>query len=121
METIPYQKCPVCNGSGVDYSPYSPITTSATSSPCTACNGAKMIPEYIIHENNSTKVNFPEASDFKERRKKLNLSMQDVTDVTGIGKPTISRIEKGNNVFYKTGVKLWAHYEELEDIMNDGK
>lgn len=47
---------------------------------------------------------------FKERRLKLKLSMQDVTDQTGIGKATISRIERGNDAFYKTIVALNDFY-----------
>lgn len=47
---------------------------------------------------------------FKERRQKLNLSMQDVTDQTDISKATISRIERGNDAFYKTIIALDSFY-----------
>lgn len=47
---------------------------------------------------------------FKERRLKLKLSIQDVTDQTGIRKATISRIERGNDAFYKTIVVLNDFY-----------
>ena len=49
---------------------------------------------------------------FKERRQKLNLSMQDVTDQTDISKSTISRIERGNDAFYETVVKLDKFYRD---------
>ena len=44
----------------------------------------------------------PSWREFYHRRKQLNLSMQDVTDCTGIGKATISRLEKGKEVYYGT-------------------
>ena len=37
---------------------------------------------------------------FYHRRKKLRLSMQDVTDMTGVSKSTISRLERGEDVNY---------------------
>jgi predicted transcriptional regulator len=44
----------------------------------------------------------PSWREFYHRRKRLNLSMQDVTNCTGISKSTISRLEKGKEVFYGT-------------------
>lgn len=42
----------------------------------------------------------PSWREFYHRRKSLNLSMQDVTNCTGVSKATISRLEKGKEVFY---------------------
>ena len=44
----------------------------------------------------------PNWRDFKPRRQKLNLSMQDVANMCGCSKATISRLEKGNEVYYST-------------------
>ena len=49
---------------------------------------------------------------FKERRQKLNMSMQNVTDKTDISKATISRIERGQDAFYKTIVALDKFYSD---------
>lgn len=49
---------------------------------------------------------------FKERRQRLNMSMQDVTDKTDISKATISRIERGQDAFYKTIVALDKFYSD---------
>lgn len=49
---------------------------------------------------------------FKQRRQKLNLSMQDVTNKTDISKATISRIERGNDAFYDTVMKLDKFYSD---------
>ena len=46
----------------------------------------------------------------RNRRLKLHLSMQDVTDKTGISKATISRIEHGNDAFFKTIMILHEFY-----------
>jgi DnaJ-class molecular chaperone len=41
--TVPYQTCPLCNGSGIEL----PTGLStATSFPCSVCKGAKVIPQY---------------------------------------------------------------------------
>jgi predicted transcriptional regulator len=42
----------------------------------------------------------PSCREFYHRRKELKLSMQDVTNCTGVSKSTISRLEKGKEVFY---------------------
>lgn len=42
----------------------------------------------------------PSWREFYHRRKELKLSMQDVTKCTGVSKSTISRLEKGKEVFY---------------------
>lgn len=44
----------------------------------------------------------PSWREFHHRRKQLGLSMQDVTNCTGVSKSTISRLEKGKEVFYGT-------------------
>lgn len=49
---------------------------------------------------------------FKERRQKLNMIMQDVADKTDISKATISRIERGQDAFYKTVVALDKFYSD---------
>ncbi|WP_340114194.1 helix-turn-helix domain-containing protein [Maribellus mangrovi] len=49
---------------------------------------------------------------FKERRRKLNMSMQDVTDKTKISKATISRIERGGDAFFKTVMQLNKFYSD---------
>lgn len=42
----------------------------------------------------------PSWREFYHRRKRLGLSMQDVTNCTGVSKSTISRLEKGKETFY---------------------
>lgn len=49
---------------------------------------------------------------FKERRQRLNMSMQDVTDKTDISKATISRVERGQDAFFKTVVTLDRFYSD---------
>lgn len=51
---------------------------------------------------------------FKECRKKLNLSMRDVTAKTGISIATISRLEQGNEVFYSNVKNLYEFYNSNE-------
>ena len=41
---MPFQKCPVCNGSGVGHLPLFP-TTKSTRPPCKICAGAGIIDE----------------------------------------------------------------------------
>lgn len=52
----------------------------------------------------------PSWRDFIGRRKRLNLSMQDVTNCTGICKATISRLERGSEVYYGTVKQLNDFY-----------
>ena len=52
-------------------------------------------------------------SEFKIRRIKLNMSMQDVADKTGISKATISRLEQGKDVLSKTEKKLNEFYSTI--------
>jgi len=42
----------------------------------------------------------PSWREFYHRRKQLGLSMQDVTNCTGVSKATISRLEQGKEVYY---------------------
>lgn len=51
---------------------------------------------------------------FKKYRKKLNLSMRDVTRKTGISIATISRLEQGNEVFYSNVKALYEFYRSNE-------
>lgn len=52
----------------------------------------------------------PSLDEFKQRREKLRLSMQDVTDGCGVSKATISRIENGHDADYSTVKKLHEFY-----------
>lgn len=45
LETIPYQRCPVCNGAGRTVADG---FTSAVYQTCKACNGAMIIPMHIL-------------------------------------------------------------------------
>ena len=45
LETVPYQCCPVCNGTG---QVLADGFTSAVYQPCKVCNGAMIIPMYIV-------------------------------------------------------------------------
>lgn len=49
---VPYQKCPVCEGSGVVWNPHAMST--APSQICSVCNGAKIIPQYVITQPSLT-------------------------------------------------------------------
>lgn len=74
-------------------------------------NALRMVDEaYFEVKNCSIPIVMP--SLFKERRLKLNLSMQDVTNQTDISKATISRIERGNDAFYDTVMKLDKFYTD---------
>lgn len=42
----------------------------------------------------------PSWREFLLRRQKLKLSLQDVANATGVSKPTISRLERGKEVYY---------------------
>ncbi len=44
----------------------------------------------------------PSWREFYHRRKSLKLSMQDVTNCTGVSKATISRLERGKETYYGT-------------------
>jgi DNA-binding XRE family transcriptional regulator len=52
----------------------------------------------------------PPLAGFKERRQKLSLSMQGVTNNTGVSKATISRIERGHKADYENVRKLNNFY-----------
>lgn len=52
----------------------------------------------------------PELSDFKARRKKLHLTLEQVKTQSGIAKSTISRIENGNEAQYRIVRKLHEFY-----------
>ena len=52
----------------------------------------------------------PHWRDFKGRRQQLNLSMQDVADCCGCSKSTISRLEKGKEVYYSTVKAIHRFY-----------
>lgn len=45
MNCIPYQKCPVCDGKGFVWN--TGVISSVT---CDVCNGAKIIPMYIVED-----------------------------------------------------------------------
>ena len=47
LETVPYQCCPVCNGTG---QVLADGFTSAVYQPCKVCNGAMIIPMYIVEK-----------------------------------------------------------------------
>ena len=117
MKTIPYQKCPVCdgrrtvpNGFYVNYSHPSAANFTGQE-PCQTCNGAGVILQYVVEE----KEILPSPYSFKKRRLNLNLSMQKVMDETGVSKATISRLENKKQVFYETVYKLHKFYEREEN------
>ncbi len=56
----------------------------------------------------------PSWREFYHRRKRLNLSMQDVANCTGISKSTISRLEKGKETYYGTVKTLDDFYMSNE-------
>ena len=57
-------------------------------------------------------VVIPPLTDFCRRRRLLNMSMQDVTDKTGVSKSTISRLEAGKDAFYNTILILEKFYRD---------
>ena len=64
-----------------------------------------MLVEWSMIKYHESKVGFeklPNWRDFHSRRKSLNLSMDDVAKVVGCSKATISRLEKGAEVYYST-------------------
>ena len=50
----------------------------------------------------------------KSTRREKGLSLRDVSDKTGISIATLSRIENGSNVSYKTVAKLTEFLKEQE-------
>lgn len=46
-EYIPYQKCPICNGTGIEVN-YLDKTRTTIMSKCTLCKGERIIPMYKI-------------------------------------------------------------------------
>lgn len=44
VEYIPYQKCPICEGTGIIIT----ITTIYTKNTCDVCNGTKIIPMHRL-------------------------------------------------------------------------
>lgn len=53
----------------------------------------------------------PSWREFGDMRKKLGLSMQDVTNCTGVSKATISRLEQGGKeVYYGNVTSLYDFY-----------
>ena len=70
-------------------------------------NALLMLVEWSMIQYHDEKVKnlgisniMPSFRDFYHRRKKLGLSMQDVEKNTGVSKATISRLEKGKEVFF---------------------
>lgn len=60
------------------------------------------------------KYNIPNQSTFKERRLKLNLTMQMVADYVNTSKATICRLEKGKEIKYSTVKKVSDYYSIRE-------
>ena len=52
----------------------------------------------------------PSWREFYHRRKQLGLSMQDVTNCTRVSKATISRLEKGKEVYYSNLESIHKFY-----------
>jgi DnaJ-class molecular chaperone len=48
VKYVPYQCCPVCNGTGMVTSWYPSISLLET---CTVCKGTKIIPMYVLKEH----------------------------------------------------------------------
>jgi predicted transcriptional regulator len=72
----------------------------------------------IVEEyNKQLKVSnyMPNWRDFYHRRKRLGLSMQDVTNCTGISKATISRLEQGKEVYYGNVKSINDFYSTNEE------
>lgn len=61
-------------------------------------------------KNLNMHIVMPPLVGFKERRLKLRLSMQRVTNNTGVSKATISRIERGHKADYENVMKLNNFY-----------
>lgn len=45
-KSVPYQACPICNGSGAVWNPHAGSTNPTLI--CSVCHGAKIIPQYAI-------------------------------------------------------------------------
>lgn len=50
LSTVPYQCCPICNGSG---NVPAPSYTSGVTITCDTCSGQKIIPQHIVSEEYS--------------------------------------------------------------------
>jgi DNA-binding Xre family transcriptional regulator len=64
----------------------------------------------VVNESDVIDFVMPSWRDFYHRRKKLGLSMQDVTNCTGVSKATISRLEKGKEVYYSNVESIHKFY-----------
>ena len=60
--------------------------------------------------NNQYNINDISVPEFKIMRVRLNMSMQDVANKTGVSKATISRLEMGKDVMAKNERKLNEFY-----------
>ena len=71
-----------------------------------------IVSNYVVNKNDLLQRVMPHS--FKERRQALNMSMQNVTDKINIGKASISRIERGQDVMHSTIMALDKFYFENE-------
>ena len=65
------------------------------------------------------KAKMPSDDNFKVNRKLLGLSLREVEKLTGVSKATISRLERGKEVFYNTVVKLTTFYNGSNNKQNN--
>lgn len=60
------------------------------------------------------KKHIPDPLSFKDRRLQMGMSMDALSEKTGVSKATISRIERGGAAFYKTIDKLNQFFQTIE-------
>ena len=61
---------------------------------------------------------FPQATEIRRRRKDLDITQQELSQMSGVSQSTIAKIENGKiSASYDTVVKL---FETLEDMQNSG-
>lgn len=70
--------------------------------------GVKFTIEQI--EKITPHVDMPSLGYVKDQRKKLNLSLRQVAEATGVSAATILRIEQGHDAFYSNVLTLLIYY-----------
>lgn len=55
LNYVPYQACPICNGKGrIAGNTYGNTYSTSVFSTCPTCNGQRIIPMYVVKENNKS-------------------------------------------------------------------
>jgi len=78
--------------------------------------------EHELKKYHETQIKFIDNNGlyFKSKRKKLMMSLREVEKISGVSKATISRIERGKDVFYSNIIKLFDFYQDSNKCTHCG-